>query len=215
LTTLSARDWCGGISEAVKVALLKDATFFDFLEKQAEQLTNRDMPAMLSLIYRCAQLHLDHIATGGDPFEFGSSRPLDFGHWAAHKLEQLSNYTLRHGEAVAIGIALDSTYSHLTGLLPLPDWQRILKLLSTLGFAIYTHELSTPPYNSSDDHSIFTGLQEFKEHLGGQLTLPLLERIGQSIKVNEVNKATMLKSIAILAEYQSTYKTCKLRRTLP
>ncbi|MEX2397074.1 MAG: 3-dehydroquinate synthase, partial [Balneolales bacterium] len=95
LTTLSDRDWGSGMSEAVKVALLKDPDFFDFLEESADKLRNRDMPAMQNLIYRCAELHLDHIANGGDPFEAGTSRPLDFGHWSAHKLEQLSDYEIR------------------------------------------------------------------------------------------------------------------------
>jgi 3-dehydroquinate synthase len=206
LTTLSARDWRSGISEAIKVALLKDVAFFDLIEKQAAQLVERDMQAMLGLIYRCAQLHLDHIATGGDPFESGSSRPLDFGHWAAHKLEHLSNYALRHGEAVAIGIALDSTYSYLVGLLPLPDWQRILALFSTLGLAVYSPELSMHLEDRCNTSCIFAGLQEFKEHLGGQLTLPLLERIGRGIEINEVDEQKMIKSIEILEEYQSTYK---------
>jgi 3-dehydroquinate synthase len=205
LTTLSARDWRSGISEAIKVALLKDVEFFDFIEKKAEQLIERDMQAMLWLVYHCAQLHLDHIATGGDPFEFGSSRPLDFGHWAAHKLEQLSNYTLRHGEAVAIGIALDSTYSYLVGWLPLQDWRRILRLFSTLGLAVYAPELSMHLYDRGNPSCIFAGLQEFKEHLGGQLTLPLLERIGRGIEVNEVDEQRMIKSIVLLEEYQSTY----------
>lgn len=204
LTTLSTRDWRSGISEAIKVALLKDVEFFDFIEEKANRLVDRDMQAMLWLIYRCAQLHLDHIATSGDPFEFGSSRPLDFGHWAAHKLEQLSHYTLRHGEAVAIGIALDSTYSYLAGLLPRPDWQRILGLLSALGLAVYTRELNLHLHDQCDSRCIFTGLQEFREHLGGQLTLPLLERIGRGIEVHEVDEQMMSRSIAFLAEYQST-----------
>src|SRR5262249_722949 len=55
LTTLSARDWCSGISEAIKVALLKDVEFFDFLEEKAGQLVERDMQTMSWLIYRCAQ----------------------------------------------------------------------------------------------------------------------------------------------------------------
>ncbi|SRR6266446_1144120 len=206
LTTLSMRDWRSGISEAIKVALLKDVEFFDFIEEKADRLVDRDMQAMLWLIYRCAQLHLDHIATSGDPFESGSSRPLDFGHWAAHKLEQLSHYTLRHGEAVAIGIAVDSTYSYLAGLLPRSDWQRILRLLSALGFAVYTRELSLHLHDQRDSRSIFTGLNEFREHLGGQLTLPLLERLGRGIEVHEVDEQTMRRSIALLEEYQSKHK---------
>ncbi|NNE77562.1 MAG: 3-dehydroquinate synthase, partial [Pricia sp.] len=104
LTTLEQRDWIAGISEALKVALIKDAVFFKYVEENAEKLRNRDMEAMQYTIYRCAEIHMDHIAQGGDPFESGSSRPLDFGHWSAHKLEQMTNYELRHGEAVAKGI---------------------------------------------------------------------------------------------------------------
>src|SRR3954468_20198214 len=125
LRTLTDRDWLSGISEAMKVALLKDAPFFAWIEHHARDLTGRSLPAMAHMVHRSAELHLQHIATSGDPFELGSSRPLDFGHWAAHKLEQLSHHELRHGEAVAVGIALDSTYSYLTGSLPHADWQRI------------------------------------------------------------------------------------------
>jgi 3-dehydroquinate synthase len=108
LESLPDRDWRSGTAEAVKVALIKDRIFFQSIEESAAALMQRDSHAMERLIYRCAQLHLEHIS-GGDPFETGSSRPLDFGHWAAHKLEQLTNYNLRHGEAVAIGISRESS----------------------------------------------------------------------------------------------------------
>ncbi len=142
LTTLSDRDWRSGIAEALKVALIKDASFFDFIHSHSVALVRRDMDIMQQVIYRCAQLHLEHIANSGDAFEMGSSRPLDFGHWAAHKLEHLTNYSLRHGEAVAIGIALDSTYSYLLGLLDGSEWQQILHTLSVLGFTLYLPELA-------------------------------------------------------------------------
>jgi 3-dehydroquinate synthase len=111
LPTLLDRDWLSGVSEAIKAALIKDPDFFAHIEHQAGKLVGRDQAAMEDVIRHSAALHLSHIATAGDPFEQTSSRPLDFGHWAAHKLEQLSGHRLRHGEAVAIGIALDSTYS--------------------------------------------------------------------------------------------------------
>jgi 3-dehydroquinate synthase len=94
LRTLNQRDWLAGAAEAIKVALVKDPEFFEFLERSAEAIVKRDMPTMQNLIRRCAELHLNHIATCGEPFERGTSRPLDFGHWAAHKLEQLSNYSV-------------------------------------------------------------------------------------------------------------------------
>ncbi len=187
LSTLPDRDWRSGISEAIKVALLKDVEFFEFIEQHAAELVDRDMAAMRWVIYRCAQLHLEHIATSGDPFEFGSSRPLDFGHWAAHKLEQVTNYTLRHGEAVAIGLALDSTYAYLEGLLAQHDWQRILHVISSLGLAVYAPELRLNLDDRNDACCILHGLKEFREHLGGQLTIMLLRRIGQGIEVHEID----------------------------
>src|SRR5690606_6380451 len=136
LTTLSDRAWVSGISEAVKVALIKDASFFDWIQNHATALRQRDREAMDYLIFRCAELHLQHIA-GADPFEFGSSRPLDFGHWSAHKLEQLSGFEVLHGEAVSIGIALDTVYSAIVGLLSPSDAQRVLNVLQELDLPIF------------------------------------------------------------------------------
>ncbi|OKH23638.1 3-dehydroquinate synthase [Chroogloeocystis siderophila] len=201
LATLDDRDWRSGIAEAVKVALIKDADFFNFITKHAAKIAKRDMQAMQELIYRCAQLHLGHIATSGDPFEKGSSRPLDFGHWAAHKLEQLTNYNLRHGEAVAIGIALDSTYSYLIGLLTKSDWQQILDTLKALGFSLYVPELATHLHQLEHPNCLFRGLREFQEHLGGELTLMLLEKIGKGVEVHHVDLLVYENAIALLKQH--------------
>lgn len=201
LTTLDNRDWRSGIAEAIKVALIKDAGFFEFITTHTEALVRRDMDAMQQLIYRCAQLHLEHIATSGDPFEAGSSRPLDFGHWAAHKLEQLTNYSLRHGEAVAIGIALDSTYSYLLGILSWLEWQKIMNTLKALGFTLYVPELMGSDARTKNARCLFRGLTEFREHLGGELTLMLLQGIGQGIEVHEVDLSLYRQAISLLANW--------------
>ena len=201
LTTLDERDWRSGIAEAVKVALIKDGDFFDFIMNYADKLAKRDMEIMERLIYRCSQLHLEHIAGSGDPFEMGSSRPLDFGHWAAHKLEHLTNYSLRHGEAVAIGIALDSTYSYLTGLLLQSEWQRILGTLKKLGFTLYVSALTKQLDQPDHPHCLFRGLTEFREHLGGELTITLLEAIGQGIEVHQVDLSLYKKAILMLQDH--------------
>lgn len=196
LTSLDAAEWRSGISEAIKVALIKDAAFFGWLEENAEKMANRDMAAMQYQIKRCAELHLQHIA-GTDPFESGSSRPLDFGHWSAHKLEQLSNFTIRHGEAVAIGIALDTVYSFLSGRLKETAMKRVLHLIRTLGFA-----LTDPLLEISDEKSpLLEGLNEFREHLGGRLTIMLLKDIGQGEEVHEIDPAIVRKASAWIKEY--------------
>lgn len=201
LTTLDDRDWRAGISEALKVALIKDAEFFEFIETAAQALANRDMEPMQELIYRCAKHHLEHIGGYGDPFEQGSSRPLDFGHWAAHRLEHLTHYELRHGEAVAIGIALDSTYSYLQGHLDARGWQRIIDTLKTLGFDLFVPELLSQLDSLSHPDSLFRGLSEFREHLGGELTIMLLDKVGHGFEVHKVDFDQYRRAIALLQEF--------------
>ena len=196
LTTLDDRDWRSGISEAIKVALLKDSAFFTWIEQHARELDERSLDAMAILVHRCAALHLHHIATSGDPFELGSTRPLDFGHWAAHKLEQLTHYELRHGEAVAIGIALDSTYSVLAGSLSDADWRRIIALFEAVGLPTWHPALTTP--GSAGRPAVLAGLEEFREHLGGRLTIMLLERIGVGYEVHALDEATLLEASDLL-----------------
>ena len=193
LTTLSDRDWRSGISEAIKVSLIKDKVFFEWLEVNAVKLVARETPAMEYLVKRCAELHMKHISSG-DPFESGSARPLDFGHWSAHKLEQLSNFEVTHGEAVAMGIALDSLYSCLSGMLAEYDYERIIKVLKTLGFSLF-HPLMNVDGETSP---IIKGLQEFQEHLGGQLTITLLRAVGVGEEVHEINIELLKKAAAKL-----------------
>ncbi|MEL7160739.1 MAG: 3-dehydroquinate synthase, partial [Bacteroidota bacterium] len=187
LLTLDDRDWRAGISEAIKVALIRDAAFFGWIEDNTEALNARDLPTMEYLIHRCAEHHTEHIATEGDPFEKGSSRPLDFGHWAAHKLEQLTDYTVRHGEAVAMGIALDVAYSCFSGRLDAGAGERIKRGIARLGFAL-THPALYNPAGIGLRDDIWDGLEEFREHLGGELTIMLLEAPGRGVEVHQMDR---------------------------
>ena len=198
LSTLTDRDWRGGVTEAIKAALIRDRRFFELLEARAGRLLDRDLSAMAEVIRRSAELHLNHIATGGDPFEQGSSRPLDFGHWAAHKLEQTTNHRLGHGEAVGIGIALDTTYSHLAGFLPEAEWRRVIDLLFAVGVQIYTPALDDHLDTPEDRGCILGGLAEFQEHLGGRLTIMLLKNIGDPFDVHDIRPELVARSIALL-----------------
>lgn len=198
LASLSPRDKRAGYAEAVKVALIRDADFFEELENSAAALREFDPVAMQRLIHRCAELHLDHIATSGDPFETGSARPLDFGHWSAHKLEQLSEYKLRHGEAVAIGLALDTIYSREAGYLDGASAGRVFNLLEALGFELFAGEL----LHADAEHSLLVleGLEEFREHLGGELTITLLGGIGRGFEAHEMNLPRVIRAIEELKE---------------
>jgi 3-dehydroquinate synthase len=198
LSTLSDRDWRGGTTEAVKAALIRDAKFFELLERSATSLVARDLAVMAQVIRHSAVLHLRHIATSGDPFEHGSSRPLDFGHWAAHKLEQVTHHRLSHGEAVGIGIAIDSTYSYLAGFLPESSWRRIVQLLVDLGVPVYDPALDERLDAPDHPDCVLRGLADFQEHLGGRLTVMLLKEIGQPFDVHEMGADLVRESIAMM-----------------
>jgi 3-dehydroquinate synthase len=198
LESLTPRDKRAGFVEAVKVALIRDGKFFEELERAADQLRAFDPAAMQRLIFRCAELHLDHIATSGDPFESGSARPLDFGHWSAHKLEQLSEFKIRHGEAVAVGIALDIVYARAMGFLDAAAAERVLRLLEVLGFELFANELLH--VDSDDSLMVLDGLEEFREHLGGCLAITLLRGLGQGFEVYEMNLPKVVEAIYELKE---------------
>jgi 3-dehydroquinate synthase len=193
LATLPVREKRAGYAEAVKVACIRDRTFFDALERDAARLRRFDPEAMRRLIRRCAELHVEHITTSGDPFECGSARPLDFGHWSAHKLEQVSNFKISHGGAVAIGIALDVIYSKRMGFLDTANAERILRLLEELGFDLFTSEMLMT--GGRDQLILLAGVEEFREHLGGELSLTLLRAIGEAFEVHEMNISQILDSI--------------------
>jgi 3-dehydroquinate synthase len=198
LERLPARERVAGMAEAVKVALIRDAGFFAWLESRGPALAEGDTGALATLIRRCAELHLRHIGTGGDPFERGSARPLDFGHWAAHKLEAMTAHELRHGEAVAIGVLLDSRYSVESGLLDEGGLARIERLLGTLGLPRWHPALDA---RTPDGRlAVLAGLDDFREHLGGDLTITLLRGVGQALEVHEVHEPLVARAVEWLRQ---------------
>ena len=204
LETLPDRDFVCGFAEAVKVSLLKDPALFDSLCASAARIRGRDLGAALPAIRASAELHRDHITLGGDPFEALEARPLDFGHWSAHKLEAMTEFELRHGEAVAIGLAIDTIYSSLALGLPARDADRVLRCLLDLGFALHHPILG-------EAERLFEGLEEFRQHLGGRLTLTMLRGIGAPVDVHEVDMSLMRQAIGSLARYH----TAPIARTAP
>jgi len=190
LSSLENIHWRSGLSEAIKVALVKDRKLFDFIEEHAGALNERSIKEMQYALEQSALLHLNHITQGGDPFEKKLARPLDFGHWAAHKLEQLSNYQLSHGDAVAIGLCIDVQCSVVLGHLDQSVAKRIITLLKKLGFPIY-HQLCEQP-------ELIEGIQEFREHLGGKLTLLMLKGIESTFDIHVLEPAVVRQAIANL-----------------
>ena len=180
LHTLSSEHWRGGLAEAVKVALVKDASLLSNIERQADALLDRDLDAMECILRETANLHLRHIVDGGDPFESNVARPLDFGHWAAHELENRSGWRIGHGEAVAMGLCVDLHLGEAMGITTSGWATSIQSLLQRLGFL----QQSTCGVEPDD---LLSGLEHFRQHLGGQLTIAMIETPGHAVDVHEID----------------------------
>jgi 3-dehydroquinate synthase len=199
LHELPVRERRAGIVEAIKVALIRDAAFFEYIAEHSDELAQLDEEVLEKIIRRSAELHVDHIATGGDPFELGSARPLDFGHWAAHKLEPLSDFAVNHGEAVAIGMAIDLLYAAEIEMLNAATANRILDLMEAIGFTLWSDFLDAQDGDGSVTKPvILQGLEEFREHLGGELTITLVPEVGRKVEVHEMNEAAVLTAVSNL-----------------
>ena len=186
-----------GMAEAVKVALIRDATFFHWIETNIDELVAFNTGTVRHLIERCAELHLQQITQGGDPFEQGTARPLDFGHWSAHRLEKMTYHRLSHGDAVAIGILIDCHYSHLEGLLDADSLKRIVQVINKLGFPDY--DIALDERDDAGQRVVINGLDDFQRHLGGVLTITLLQSIGVGVEVHTMNKAHIESALCVMA----------------
>lgn len=198
LKTLSFEHFIGGVAEAFKIALIRDADFFSFLETHSVLLKQRDQSVIEETIERCARHHLEHIAQSGDPFETGSSRPLDYGHWSAHKIEMLSGFTMGHGQAVSIGIALDSYYAWKRSLISRTELDRVIAGLMNCGLPVWSHHLEDT--DEKDQLEIEKGLEEFRQHLGGRLTLTMPDGIGNACDWHEMDFNIVRQGISFLKD---------------
>lgn len=196
LRTLPFDHFIGGVAEAFKIALIRDSAFFKFLENNCGRLKQRDDTIIEQVIKRCAVHHLDHISKGGDAFETGSSRPLDFGHWSAHKIEMLSGFTMGHGQAVSVGVALDAFYAWKIDLISKTDLDRIIFAVHACGLPVWSRYLEMA--DASGRLEIQNGLEEFRQHLGGRLTFTMPDGIGRACELHDMDFNIVRQGISFL-----------------
>ena len=189
LKSLPDSTFACGFSEAVKVSLLKSPKSFEFLCQNAEAIRTRNETIASQAIRESAVHHLRHITDGGDPFELLEARPLDFGHWLAHKIEATSDYSVSHGDAVSIGLSVDVMYSVEKLGLDLGCADRVINCLRRLGLPVWD------PILDSHLSELLSGLEEFRQHLGGQLTVTMLEGVGRPVNIHEIDPEAIKKAI--------------------
>ncbi len=198
LRSLNRREWIGGAAEAFKIAITRDADFFDFLCEHAEDVQNRDESVMEALIKRSAVAHLERIRAEGVSFGSGRETPLEFGHWAGHRIEALSRFWLAHGQAVAVGVALDSVYAQRVNLITEDELERILGGLVDMGLPIYTKYLDCR--TGAGELKLLAALRDLRRRLGGRLAITLPDGIGHSCPIHSIDVKIVAEAVAYLKE---------------
>jgi 3-dehydroquinate synthetase len=195
LHTLPSPELRCGLAEMIKIAAVRDGELFKLIEEgHDEVLERRTGPVVTDLIHRSIVAMVTDLVR--NPCETELRRLPDFGHEFGHMLETASARRLRHGEAVAIGMALSCELATSTGLLAREDADRIIGLLQRTGLPVYDaccdpvalwHRLQDDvlPHKGGHLHlAVPTGIGSggFIEPLSA-IGLPLLERACQRLQV--------------------------------
>lgn len=178
LKTLSKREYRAGLAEVVKYGVIADASFFAFLEANAEKICALEPEALLHCIDRSSTLKLEIVQS--DEQESGRRKILNYGHTFGHAIETLTGYSqYRHGEGVAIGMVLASRMAERLGLLDPVAVKRQIALLKAFGLPTDLPKL--PP------EDILRVMASDKKVVGGEIYFILPERIG-SVRIMPVSR---------------------------
>lgn len=134
LHTLPVNEFRNGLVEMTKHGLIADKNVFEYLETHCTEILALDNQVLEKAIYESCKIKMRIIEQ--DEKELGKRRLLNFGHTIGHALEQLSRFQLSHGEAIAIGILVESYLSVQLGYLDKKSLKRIHTLLSKFGLPL-------------------------------------------------------------------------------
>ncbi|NLF32138.1 MAG: 3-dehydroquinate synthase [Planctomycetes bacterium] len=198
LRSLGRREWIAGTAEAFKIALCADRELFDFLCGSAAAIGDRDEDVMDWIIQRSAVLHLERIRSEGMAFGTGREQPVDLGHWVGHRLEAMSRYWLPHGQAIAVGIAVDGACARRLHLISDEELDRILDGLTRAGLPIYHKHLDER--TAHGQLKLLASLEDMRHRFGPHVTVLLPDRIGHAVPVRAPDRSTLAHAVAELAE---------------
>ncbi|MEP6688854.1 MAG: 3-dehydroquinate synthase [Gemmatimonadales bacterium] len=169
LATLPARDFIGGMAEAVKHGLIADEEYFRWMEREAEALLARDESALTRLVRRSVEIKAEVVSS--DERETGRRAILNAGHTVAHALEQVTAYAIPHGEAVALGLAAECALAEALGVASVGISARVTTLLARLGLPV---RLTEPV----DAGRLIAAMASDKKNRGARVRLALPTRLG-------------------------------------
>ncbi len=183
LSTLPQPEWRSGLAEVIKHAMIADPGLFAQLEQGLVANSDRDKESVVRSIRRAVQVKVDIVVR--DPFELGERAILNLGHTFGHALEKVTNYELRHGEAVAIGLICATRLAENRGWCEPGLTARVRSLVQSVG-------LPDRVPGALPAEAIAAKMQDDKKRIDGQWRLILPRAIGQVEIAGDVGRQEVL-----------------------
>ena len=185
LKTLPREEFLSGIAEVIKYGVIRDAALFDYLDKNRDKILSLDPDALSHIIKRSCEIKAEVVSK--DEREGGLRAILNFGHTIGHAIETAENYTMRHGEAVAIGMVYASRLAHRTGLCVASVPERVERLIKSYGLPANLTALSRQPSVTE----LTDTMQVDKKAEGGKVKFVLPSKIGEVVITNQWDEGVL------------------------
>ena len=190
LKTLPKEEFLSGMAEVIKYGVIGDRELFDFLEKNREKILAQEHEPLGHIIRRSCEIKADVVSR--DEREGGLRAILNFGHTVGHAVETLSGYTVRHGEAVAIGMVYAARLSHRIGLCSDTVPGRVERLIGAYGLPTSLDALERRPSVTE----LMDTIQVDKKAEGGKVRLILPKKVGEVVITKDWDEQTLRQLLA-------------------
>jgi 3-dehydroquinate synthase len=175
LKSLPHEEFLAGMAEVIKYGVIRDGSFFDYLENNRERILALDPDVLEYIVRRSCEIKGEVVSK--DEREGGLRAILNFGHTLAHAIETAENYTLRHGHAVAIGMVYAAQLSHKTGLCDHSVPERLKNLIASYGLPVDFSAFRRKPGAAE----LLDAMQVDKKAEGGKVKFVLPTKIGEVV----------------------------------
>ena len=190
LTSLDERQRASGMGEIIKHSLIRDKNYYEWLNSHNEEVLALNTSAMIDMIFRSQEIKKQVVEN--DPKEKGERAHLNFGHTIGHAIEKHLNFSMLHGECVALGMVAASFISFSRGNITKDELLAIEKLIGLYGLPVRFDEL--------DNEIVIDNCFHDKKKEGTNIRFVLLNAIGSCYTTTDVTREEMNSAINYLKE---------------
>ncbi len=190
LHSLDERQRASGMGEIIKHSLIRDKQYYDWLIDHREEVLALNAVAMTDMVFRSQEIKKQVVEN--DPKEKGERAHLNFGHTIGHAIEKALNFSMLHGECVALGMVAAAQISHLRGNITKDDLLGIETLIASYGLPVR--------FNSLNNEEITDNCFHDKKKEGNSIRFVLLDAVGSCYTTTDVTKEEMNNAINYLKE---------------